>query len=177
LISKGELLETLDAALWPSVELSSTDGSLVNLRKLHGTSVVYVYPRTSPPDGKPIEGWDEIPGARGCTPQSCAFRDHHDELRTAGADRVFGLSAQSSSYQQEMTERLHLPFAVLSDSGLKLKRQLQLPTFKAGGMELYERITMVVRDGLVDRVFYPVEEPVENASDVLRCLRQWTRSA
>lgn len=144
----------------------------MNLRKIAGTSVLYIYPRTSSPNGKSIEGWDTIPGARGCTPQSCAFRDHHADLLEAGANAVFGLSVQNTDYQKEMVERLHLPFGVLSDAGLSLKNALNLQPFNAGGMELYKRITLILRNGKVQKAFYPIASPEQNAGDVLLWLKR-----
>lgn len=150
----------------PSVPLPTTSGRTVDLATLPGTVVVYAYPRTSRPGEPPPTGWDEIPGARGCTPQSCAFRDHHAELQALGAT-VFGLSTQTTAYQQEAAERLHLPFELLSDAELTLARVLRLPTFEVDGMTLLRRLTLVVVDGRIAHVFYPVPEPAQNAEDVL----------
>lgn len=131
--------------------------------------MIYVYPMTGRP-GIPLpEGWDAIPGARGCTPQSCGFRDHHAELAALGVG-IYGLSAQSGTEQREAKERLHLPFELLSDPGLKLKSDLRLPTFRTAGMELYKRLTLVVRDNIVEHVFYPVFPPDRNADEVLAWL-------
>ncbi|MGB0844625.1 MAG: peroxiredoxin, partial [Alphaproteobacteria bacterium] len=141
-------LQELPGTLLPGIILQSTNGDSVSLAQLSGCTVIYVYPRTSPPNGKPIDGWDEIPGAKGCTPQSCSFRDHFAELHSAGVDQVYGLSAQTRSYQKEVVERLHLPFELLSDASLKLKSALGLPTFNAGGMILYHRMTMVINEGV-----------------------------
>jgi peroxiredoxin len=116
-------------------------------------------------------GWDDIPGARGCTPESCGFRDHHAELLAAGADQVFGLSSQSSDYQAEAVNRLHLPFAMLSDERLALADVLGLPTFTVDGMTLYRRLTMIVTDGVIEHVFYPVFPPDRHAQQVLDWLR------
>jgi peroxiredoxin len=132
---------------------------------------VYIYPRTGSPDGSIPQGWDEIPGARGCTPQSCAFRDHHGEIAALGA-RVFGLSTQDTEYQREAAERLHLPFPLLSDAGLALATALRLPTFEVEGMTLIKRRTWIVRDGIVEHVFYPVFPPDRNAGDVIACLQR-----
>ena len=151
----------------PDLALPSTDGTPVNLATLSGWSVVYAYPRTSPPNAAPIEGWDQIPGARGCTPQSCAFRDHHAELLAVGFSHVFGISTQSSEYQVEMATRLHLPFAVLSDELLLLARALGLDTFDAGGMTLLKRTTLILHDGAVVHQMLTVDTPTENASDVI----------
>jgi peroxiredoxin len=140
----------------PDLVLPATSGIDVNLACLEGAAIVYVYPMTGVP-GVPLpEGWDLIPGARGCTPEACGFRDHFAELQAAGATAVFGLSSQTTNYQHEVVERLHLPFAMLSDPGLKLAEALRLPTFEVDGMRLYKRLTLVVRDGLIEHVFYPV---------------------
>jgi peroxiredoxin len=153
----------------PAVALRSTAGRLVTLAALRGRTVVYGYPRTGRPDQEPPAGWNEIPGARGCTPQACAFRDHHAELRALGA-QVFGLSTQTTEYQQEAAARLHLPFELLSDAELALTRALRLPTFEVQGMVLIRRLTLVLRDGLVEHVFYPVFPPDRNAADVIAWL-------
>lgn len=154
----------------PAIELPATDGSNVNLAKLHGTTVVYAYPRTGRPGVPNPEGWDLIPGARGCTPQSCAFRDHFAELKAAGADRLYGLSTQSPAYQHEAADRLHLRFAILSDDHLRLTKAMRLPTFETSGMTLLKRFTLILRDGIVEHVFYPVFPPDANASEVLAWL-------
>lgn len=156
----------------PSVSLAATSGAAVDLSVLDGITVVYVYPRTSVADGSAIQGWDAIPGARGCTAQSCAFRDHHAELRKAGAQSVFGLSVQSTAYQREAVERLHLPFPLLSDENRKLAGALGLPLFEAGGMTLLQRLTFVAQAGRVVRVLYPVERPADNAQEVVAWLKQ-----
>jgi peroxiredoxin len=156
----------------PPVSLPSTAGRMVNLaERTASRTVIYCYPRTGVP-GEPLpDGWDAIPGARGCTPQSCAFRDHHRELAALGAD-VFGLSTQTTDYQREMAERLHLPFEVLSDAEFTFCEALRLPTFEAAGMRLIKRLTLVVRDGAIETVFYPVFPPDESADQVLRWLSQ-----
>lgn len=154
----------------PKLGLPSTDGAVITLSRLTGRWVIYVYPMTGKP-GVPLpEGWDEIPGARGCTPQSCGFRDHHAEIRALNAD-VLGLSAQDSADQLEARERLHLPFDLLSDSALELKHALRLPTFEAGGVELFKRLTMIGKDARIEKVIYPVFPPDRNADDVLAWLR------
>ena len=153
----------------PSVSLASTDGRMVDLKSLPGRSVVYCYPRTGQPDKEPPEGWNEIPGARGCTPQSCAFRDHHGELQKLGA-RLFGLSTQSTEYQREAVERLHLPFELLSDADLVFTRALRLPTFKVDSMILIKRLTLILLDGRVEKVFYPVFPPDKNAREAIEWL-------
>src|SRR3712207_976922 len=129
----------------PSVPLAATDGSTMDLPVLPGRAVVYASPRTSAPDGPAVEGWDMIPGARGCTPQSCAFRDHFAELNALGVSHLFGLSTQDTAYQREAAERLRLPFPLLSDERLHLARAMRLPTFEVGGMVLLKRLTLVLR--------------------------------
>ena len=156
----------------PSVPLPATDGAIVDLAALPGRTVLYVYPRTGRPDQEVPAGWDEIPGARGCTPQSCAFRDHHAELRALGA-RVFGLSTQDTVYQQEAVARLHLPFPLLSDADLRFTQALRPPTFTIDslpGLTLLKRVTLILRDGRIEHVFYPVFPPDRNAADVLAWL-------
>ena len=132
----------------PDVALAATDGTSVNLAKLKGRTVVYVYPRTGRPGQALPTGWDAIPGARGCTPQSCGFRDHFAELKRLGVAALFGLSTQDTAYQREAAERLHLPFAILSDADLKLTRALELPTFSVDGMTLIRRMAWVIDDGV-----------------------------
>lgn len=157
----------------PALGLAATDGSTVRLDALgEGRTVLYLYPRTGVP-GQPLPtGWDDIPGARGCTPESCAFRDHLADLHEAGAARVHGLSSQDTAYQQEAAERLHLPFALLSDPDLSLAEALRLPTFEVDGMRLYARLTMVVREAAIEHAFYPVFPPDGHAAEVLAWLRQ-----
>jgi peroxiredoxin len=155
----------------PDVALSATDGTQVNLSKLRGRTVVYVYPRTGEP-GKPSpDGWDAIPGARGCTPQSCGFRDHYGALKQLGVQQLYGLSTQDSAYQREAAERLHLPFAILSDADLALTRAMRLPTFTVAGMTLLKRMAWVIDDGVVAKVFYPVFPPDQNAEEVVAWLQ------
>jgi peroxiredoxin len=163
----------------PSIPLSTTDGEKVDLSLLRGRSVVYVYPRTGRPDLPTSAAWDAIPGARGCTPQSCGFRDHYAELRSLGASAVFGLSTQTTDYQREAVERLHLPFALLSDSDLVFTRTLRLPTFefepyREESSTLLKRMALVIRDGRIEKVFYPVFPPDRNAGDVTDWLRAHT---
>lgn len=153
-----------------SVPLAATDGSTIDLSALQGRVVVYVYPRTGTPGVPNPEGWDMIPGARGCTPQSCSFRDHFADLKRLGVQQLFGLSTQDVAYQQEAAERLHLPFAVLSDDQLNLTKAMKLPTFEAGGMTLLKRLTLVIDDGVVEHLFYPVFPPDQSADDVIRWL-------
>jgi peroxiredoxin len=154
----------------PKIALPSTRGTAVDLAALPpGRTVIYCYPLTGRPSEALPGGWDEIPGARGCTPQACAFRDHYRELEALGAG-VFGLSTQSEDYQREMAERLHLPFPVLSDGDLRFAHALRLPTFAIDGKRLIKRLTLIVRDGTLEHVFYPVFPPDESASQVLHWL-------
>jgi peroxiredoxin len=154
----------------PSVRLLSTAGEEVDLSALSGRTVVYCYPRTGRPDQDLLPGWNDIPGARGCTPQSCAFRDHYEELLELDVARVYGLSTQDTAYQREAAERLHLPFAILSDERLEFARALKLPTFDIAGMTLIKRLTLVINDGAIEHVFYPVFPPDANAADVIHWL-------
>jgi peroxiredoxin len=156
----------------PALSLPATDGRQVALDGLgSGRTVIYVYPMTGRPGVDLPPGWDDIPGARGCTPESCGFRDRHAELLAAGAAQVFGLSGQSSEYQREAVDRLDLPFAMLSDEPLALAGALGLPTFAVAGMTLYRRLTMIVTDGIIEHVFYPVFPPDRHAQEVLHWLR------
>jgi len=155
----------------PQVSVRSTAGKMVSLSNV-GTArtVVYCYPMTGVP-GKPLpEGWDLIPGARGCTPQTCNFRDHYEEFSELKVD-VFGLSTQTTEYQREMADRLRLPFEILSDAKFKLCDALRLPTFEIDGMRLVKRLTLIIRAGRIEQVFYPVFPPNESADQVLRWLR------
>jgi peroxiredoxin len=154
----------------PALTLAATDGSRVDLSKLRGRTVVYIYPRTGVPGQASPEGWDQIPGARGCTPQSCAFRDHFAELKRLGVAHLYGLSTQDTAYQSEAAERLHLPFPLLSDRKLELARALELPTFTVAGMTLLKRMALVIDDGAITKVFYPVFPPDKNAEEVIAWL-------
>jgi peroxiredoxin len=151
----------------PDLALPATDGALVNLSKLKGRTVLYVYPRTGVPGVDPPEGWDQIPGARGCTPQSCSFRDHAGELRRLGVGQIYGLSTQDGAYQREAATRLHLPFAILSDEKLAMTRALNLPTFTVAGMTLLKRMALIIDNGKIIKVFYPVFPPDKNAEEVI----------
>ena len=151
----------------PPVALRATDGKIYDLSSLRAITVVYAYPRTSPPNAAPIEGWDQIPGARGCTPQSCGFRDHFAELTGAGTVHVFGLSTQTTEYQAEVVQRLHLPFPLLSDAELSFARAAGLETFEAGGMILLKRTTLILQDGIVQRIMHPLDDPGRNAQEVI----------
>jgi peroxiredoxin len=156
----------------PSVELQSKAGGPVDVGEISrtGRTVFFFYPRSGRPDEPSIPGWDDISGARGCTPQSCAFRDRFGEFEVLGV-RVFGVSAQDTEYQREFAERTHLPYALLSDEQFLLTNALRLPTFEAAGMRLIKRLTLVVCDGRIEKVFYPVFPPDKNAEDVLAYLQ------
>ncbi|MBR0937721.1 peroxiredoxin [Bradyrhizobium jicamae] len=157
----------------PPLSLRATNDTTVTLSALDGRTVVFAYPRTGEP-GKIglVDDWDMIPGARGCTPQACSFRDLFAELKAAGAAQVFGLSTQSNAYQTEMASRLHLPFPVLSDEALELTRALKLPTLSVAGLTLIKRLVLVIDDGRITHVFYPVFPPDRSAGDVLDWLRE-----
>ena len=155
----------------PEVALQATDGTQVDLARLAGRTVVYIYPRTGRPGVALPDGWDGIPGARGCTPQSCSFRDHFAELKALGVAHLFGLSTQDTDYQREAVDRLHLPFAILSDAGLQLTHALGLPTFEVAGMTLLKRMVLVIDDGVIAKAFYPVFPPDESAAVVAGWLR------
>ena len=155
----------------PDLQLAATDGSAVNLSRLQGRTVVYIYPRTGVPGVDPPQGWDLIPGARGCTPQSCSFRDHFGELKRLGVRQLYGLSTQDSAYQKEAAERLRLPFPILSDAKLALARALGLPTFSVAGMTLLKRMALIVDDAIISKVFYPVFPPDKNAEQVIAWLQ------
>lgn len=156
----------------PHITLASTAGDRVALDRLGGgRTVIYVYPLSGRPGVALPDGWNEIPGARGCTTEACDFRDHHAELRDAGAEAVFGLSSQDTGYQAEFVERLGLPFAILSDPKRELAAALRLPTFTVDGRELYKRLTLIVADGRIEHVFYPIFPPNQHAGEVLSWLR------
>ena len=156
----------------PSLVLPATDGSSVDISRLAGRTLLYIYPRTGRPGVPPPDGWDAIPGARGCTPQTCGFRDHFAELKQLGIANVFGLSTQDSGYQREAVERLQLPFLLLSDADLGFTRALNLPTFVVAGMTLLGRMALVIDDGTIAKVFYPVFPPDKNAEEVIGWLRE-----
>ena len=155
----------------PPLTLAATTGASVDLGALTGLGVLYFYPRTGRPDEPLPEGWDMIPGARGCTPQSCAFRDHFGELQALGVSAVYGISTQTAAYQAEAATRLHLPFALLSDADRKLADALRLPMMEAAGMILNRRLTLIVSGGRIVKVFYPIFPPDRNAGDVIAALR------
>jgi len=156
----------------PRVSLRSTGGRDVDVADLRDRrTVLYFYPRTGRPDRPVPAEWDAIPGARGCTPESCGFRDHFAEISALGA-AVYGVSTQDTGYQREAAERLHLPFELLSDSEFALTDALRLPTFDFEGVRLLKRLTLVVRSGQVEHVFYPIFPPDRHAEEVLTWLSQ-----
>jgi len=161
----------LTGARLPDIALAATDESSVSLSRLTGRTVVYIYPRTGRPGQATPTGWDGIPGARGCTPQSCGFRDHFADLKRLGVAHLFGLSTQTTTYQREAAERLHLPFAILSDEQLALTRALDLPTFSVDGMTLIRRMAWLVDDGVITKLFYPVFPPDKSAEEVVNWIR------
>jgi peroxiredoxin len=156
----------LTGAALPDVALPSTGGGTVDLSSLAGWTVLYCYPMTGRPDRSLPDGWDEIPGARGCTPQSCAFRDVLAELRAVGVGQVFGISTQPTEEQREAAQRLHLPFPLLSDAEGRLTAALGLPTMAVAGMTRLRRLTLIARDRQVRKVFFPVFPPDRNPEDV-----------
>jgi peroxiredoxin len=164
--------EHLPRMALPPLTLAATEGDAVDLSALgQGRTVLYLYPLSGEPGTDLPEGWDAIPGARGCTPEACGFRDHLQELREAGAERVYGLSSQDTGYQSEFAGRMSLPFAILSDPELRLAELLGLPTFEAGGRRLYKRLTMIISDGRIEHVFYPIFPPDRHAGEVVGWLQ------
>ena len=155
-----------------SVALKSTAGGVVDLSSLPGVTVAYCFPQMGQPDSEMPRGWDDSPGARGCTPQTCSFRDHDADLRALGA-QVYGISAQDVAFQKNLAERLHLPFELLSDEDPILAEALSLPTFEVAGLRLLRRLTLIVADGRIQKVFYPVFPPDNNAEEVV----QWLSAA
>jgi peroxiredoxin len=153
----------------PSVAMPSTGGQTVNPAQIPGWLVIYCYPMTGRPDQSLPDGWDQIPGARGCTPQSCSFRDHYRELQALNV-QVFGLSTQTTEYQREAAERLHLPFELLSDGSFAFAQALRLPMFELEDMRLIKRVTLIAKDGKIVKHFYPVFPPDRNTDEVLAWL-------
>jgi len=139
----------------PNISLDTTTGKPINFSDLKGTLVIYCYPMTGRPNVALPDGWDQIPGARGCTPQSCSFRDHYQELQAFGA-QVLGLSVQSTEYQKEMADRLHLPFPIVSDVSYQFQKALNMPTFIVAGMTLLKRVTLIANHGVIEAVHYPI---------------------
>jgi peroxiredoxin len=161
----------LAGAKLPDLALPATTGAPVNLSRLRGRIVIYIYPRTGVPGVDLPDGWDQIPGARGCTPQSCSFRDHFGELTRLGVAHLYGISTQDTAYQREAATRLQLPFALLSDEKLALAKALKLPTFSVAGMTLLKRMALVVDGGKITKAFYPVFPPDKNAAEVVTWLQ------
>ncbi|WP_379921717.1 peroxiredoxin [Erythrobacter sp. R86502] len=166
------LTDHLEGAALPAISLHSTHGQVVDLSLLAGRTVLYAYPMTGQPGVALPDGWDMIPGARGCTPQSCAFRDHFADLQALGVEHLFGLSTQTTDYQKEAADRLHLPFALLSDGDLAFATELSLPLFDIAGSKLLKRLTLIVDDGVITKVFYPVFPPDRSVIDVLDWLQR-----
>jgi peroxiredoxin len=160
----------LVGAVVPAIALRATTGETIRLDELEGRTVLFCYPRTGRPDEELPPGWNAIPGARGCTPEACGFRDAHQQFTELGV-RVLALSTQEPDYQREMADRLHLPFPALSDERLELTRELGLPTFETSGWTLLKRLTLVIHDGRIAHVFYPVFPPDTHAAAVLGWLK------
>ena len=164
----------LEGSRLPSIKLVSTSGRTIDFSQEPGITVAYVYPMIGRPDAPPMIGWNEIPGARGCTPQSCAFRDYYAELKKLGA-QVFGISAQPLEDQKEAVTRLHLPFDLLNDSSFEYTKALGLPTFEYSAKRLIKRLTLIIASGEIRKVFYPVFPPDRNAQDVIEWLESTMR--
>jgi peroxiredoxin len=152
------------------VKLKSTDDKLVELSEIKGLTIIYIYPMTGQPDKPLPDNWDNIPGARGCTPQSCSFRDNFNQLKKLNVDNIFGLSTQNNQYQKEMVKRLSLPYKVLSDEKLEFANQLKLPIFEVKNMKLIKRITLILNNNKIIKYFYPVFPPDKNVNDVIKFL-------
>jgi peroxiredoxin len=157
----------------PRLSLCATTGKELNLGEIKGRLVIYCYPMTGQPNVALPEGWDQIPGARGCTPQSCSFRDHYQELQSLGVE-IVGLSVQSTAYQQEMADRLHLPFPVVSDADYQFQRALQLPTFITAGMTLLKRVTLIANDGVIEAIHYPIFPSDSDPAWVISYLKKYS---
>jgi peroxiredoxin len=157
----------------PQVLLKATNGKTINFGDIQGKLVIYCYPMTGQPNVALPDGWDQIPGARGCTPQSCSFRDHYQELKDLGAE-VIGLSVQTTEYQKEMADRLHLPFPVVSDVAYQFQKALNMPTFVAGGMTLLKRVTLIANNGVIEGVHYPIFPSDSDAAWVMDYLKKYT---
>jgi len=161
----------LEGMQLPSIALASTAGREIDLSLENGMVAVYAYPMIGRPDSPPMVGWNEIPGARGCTPQSCSFRDQHSELLSLGA-KVYGASSQSLEEQKEAVQRLHLPFELMNDSNFEFANALRLPTFEYNSLRLIKRLTLIIENGAICKVFYPIFPPNENAANVIAWLRE-----
>ena len=167
----------LDGMLLPQLALATTRGDFANLAQFTGRTILFCYPRTGVPEQPVAEGWDSIPGARGCTPQCRSFRDRYQELVAAGASNIFGLSTQDTDYQREAAERLSLPYPLLSDRDLKFADSLNLPTFQFNSMTLIKRLTLIIDDGRITKVLYPVFPPDKSAEQTLDWLKANRRAA
>ena len=163
-------LEHLNEFIVPDIKLNSTDGDIVNLSNLKGITVIYIYPMSGVPGKELPEGWDEIPGARGCTPQSCSFRDNFSKLKELRVKNIFCLSTQGTVYQKELADRIHLPYSILSDEKLEFAKKLKLPFFNVDKMDLIKRITLILEDNKIIKYFYPIFPPTKNVEDVIRYL-------
>jgi peroxiredoxin len=161
----------LEGMRFPSLALISTSEKKVDISSMRGLVVVYFYPLIGRPDSPPMLGWNEIPGARGCTPQSCAFRDLYAEFNALGVC-IYGASTQSHSEQVEASERLHLPFELVSDFSFELAYALKLPTFEYNSLVLIKRLTLIIENGIIKKVFYPVFPPNENAANVIAWIKE-----
>jgi peroxiredoxin len=164
------LTDHLKGMKLPKVVLEATDGRMIELSAINGRLVIYCYPMTGRPNVALPDGWDQIPGARGCTPQSCAFRDHYQELQSLGAE-VMGLSVQTTEYQKEMADRLHLPFPAVSDANYQFQKALNMPTFVTAGMTLLKRVTLIANHGVIEAVHYPIFPSDSDAAWVLDYLK------
>lgn len=169
-IDDGACAHLISHPIPPSLSLPATSNSTIDLSQLSGLTIIFCYPRTGAPGETVPEEWNAIPGARGCTPQACSFRDNAAELKTAGVSRVFGLSTQDTPYQAEAKERLNLPYELLSDEKLDFVRALKLPTFEWEGKKVVKRLTLAVQEGKIVKVWYPVFPSSESASQVLKWL-------
>ncbi|KAF3042000.1 hypothetical protein E8E11_003622 [Didymella keratinophila] len=164
--------ENLNGFRIPSVSLPSTSGDHVDVSKLAGLAIIFCYPRTGAPGEQIPDEWNVIPGARGCTPQACSFRDEMGELRSRGVNTIFGVSTQGTPYQAEVKTRVHLPYELLSDANLQFTEALKLPTFEWQGKKLIKRLALAVEDGQIIKVWYPVFPPDANAKEVVAWLAQ-----
>ena len=161
----------LEGSPLPALALLCTNDRKIDLSSALGMTVVFFYPMTGSPNSAPMIGWNEIPGARGCTPQTCAFRDHYSQLKELGVTHVFGASSQNIDEQKAAVERLHLPFDLLNDSRFELANALKLPTFTYEKLKLIKRLTLIIENGTILKVFYPVFPPNENAAQVIAWLK------
>ncbi len=161
----------LEGTPLPSLLLKTSSGNSVDLSEEKGVVVIFFYPMIGSPDSPPMEDWNDIPGARGCTPQTCSYRDSYQQLTELGA-KVFGTSSQAFEEQSEAAVRLELPFQLLNDSAFQLTESLKLPTFEYQGVKMIKRLTLVVVDGVIRKVFYPVFPPNENVNHVIAWLNE-----